>query len=176
MLSAGSDGYRAVLTIPLHLRVPARDLGLILNGLADLYAVVLDQGGRAGADTLIAQRIVVGTPNEVELIGMLPQITLIAAALVAVLKVPKAIGEGAEKIATARKTWIEGTLLKEKIGKDAQAPDKLAEATVTRIEVAFQSLAHGKDVVSGEPKLRIVAAKSAQAEDDSAADEMPRRA
>ena len=175
-LGAGSDGDLAVLTIPLHLRVPARDLGLILHGLADLYAVVLDQGVQASADTLIAHRIAVGTPNEVELIGMLPQITAIAAALVAVLKVPKALGEGAEKIANARKTWIEGTLLKEKIGKGAQARAKLSEATVTRIEIGFQSLDQGKDVVYGEPKLRIVAAKSAQAEDDAASGQMPRSA
>jgi hypothetical protein len=144
--------------------------------VAEFIGVLERSGLAAWRPVADRARIAVGTPNEVELIGMLPQITAIAAALVAILKVPKAVGEGAEKIANARKTWIEGTLLKEKIGKETQPQANLSAAAATRIEIAFQSLAQGKDVVSGEPKLRIVTAKSAQAEGDAAPDEMPKRA
>ena len=169
-----SDGDLALLTIPLHLRVPAADLGLILNGLADLYAVALEEGGEPRSDTLIAHRISVGTPNEVELIGMLPQITAIAAALVAVLKVPKALGEGAEKLAAARKTWIEGTLLKQKIGEKAEPQKRVPEASVARIEVAFNALADGKEVISAEPTLKIVGARDPKRKQQSDMDQLPK--
>lgn len=176
-----SDGDLALLTIPLHLRVPAADLGLILNGLADLYAVALEEGGEPRSDTLIAHRISVGTPNEVELIGMLPQITAIAAALVAVLKVPKALGEGAEKfaaaadkLAAARKTWIEGTLLKQKIGEKAEPQKRVPEASVARIEVAFNALAEGKEVISAEPTLKIVGARDPKRKQQSDMDQLPK--
>lgn len=171
-----SDGGLALLTIPLHLWVPAGDLGLILNGLADLYALALEEGGEPRSDTLIAHRISVGTPNEVELIGMLPQITAIAAALLAVLKVPKALGEGAEKLAAARKTWIEGTLLKQKIDQKAEPQKRVPEASVARIEVAFNALAQGKEIVSGEPKLRIVGTRGDFESEDAQEEEMPKRA
>jgi hypothetical protein len=121
--------------------------------LADLYSVIQEIEDTR-REELVAKRISVGTPNLVELIGVLPEITATAAALLAVLKVPIAFGQGAKYLAEARKLWIEGTLAKK------QHASKLANQHQERIESSFYSLAQARDVVSAAPTLRIEASRS----------------
>lgn len=167
----GVPFLESILAIPLDERVPAGQMGFLLHGLDDLYAIVGDMSyQRLETPELLASRISIGTPNVAELIGELPQMMAIVAALVALLKVPKVAGEAAEKIANARKTWIEGTLLKRKLADEPQAPKRLSEPCLARIEVTFDAIAQGRYIVSGEPKLRIVGAEAAEDKEGSEED------
>lgn len=151
-----------ILEIPLRSYVRASELGLLLQGLTDLYSVAHEVDGKVNRQIeraeLVANRISVGTPNVAELIGILPQITAIAAALVAVMRVPKAIGEGAREIAEARKKWIEGNLLREQLSDDSGALVKPGYQRLKRVASSFDSLTKARNVILAEPTVKIDAA------------------
>lgn len=149
---------RGVLRIRLKDEVLASELGKLLNGLADLYSATWAVGRsepQLAHEGLQAKRISVGTPNVVELFGMISEVTMIAAALLAVLKVPKTLGETAREFAEARKTWVEGTLLQNKLGEDPAITAQQEKQQTESIAQAFSDLFQARDLLIAEPTVLV---------------------
>lgn len=176
------EAYRgAILEIPLKDEIPAGELGQLLHGLAELYSVIGELRGGGGRslkpEELMAKRISVGTPNVAELIGLVHPMAAVIAALLAVLTVPKALGEGAKAIAAARKIWFEGTLLKLQLQMQSTDPlgahVKPENQHRRRIAASFKFLGKAKNVVSDEPRLKIEDSSESQQSEDSASQSGP---
>ena len=82
-------------------------------------------------------------------------IASVSGGLLAVLKVPKALGEGAKQIAEARKTWIEGTLLKNQLESQSETDAELPERHQRRVASSFKSMEQVKDLVMDDPTVMV---------------------
>ena len=154
--SIGSEG---ILSIPLRDHVTARELGKLMRGLSILYNVActnrISECENESDKELIACKVSIGTPNLADLVGILPEITAIAAALVAVLQIPKAFAEGAKGLAEARKTWIEGTLLKPRPNDKSEHQITLSDQQINEIAVAFNELYESRELIRGRPIINL---------------------